>query len=116
MGVEDKVKNIQGSFKMSQFFASIHDYWKTIALTGWTFVGKVMSLLFNMLSRLVITFLPKSKRLLFSQLQSPCAVVLEPKKIKSVTVSLIQLHESAIFIYIFLLSILRPPHPTHLSL
>ena len=56
---------------------------KTIALTRWTFVGKVMSLLFNMLSRLVITFLPKSKRLLISWLQSPCAVILEPQKIKS---------------------------------
>ena len=53
---------------------------KTIALTRWTFVGKVMSLLFNMLSRLVITFLPRSKRLLISRLQSPSAVILEPKK------------------------------------
>ena len=59
----------------------------TIALTRWTFVGKVMSLLFNMLFRLVITFLPRSKRLLISWLQSPSAVILEPKKIKSVTVS-----------------------------
>ena len=54
---------------------------KTIALTWWTFVGKVMSLLFNMLSRLVITFLPRSKRLLISWLQSPSAVILEPQKI-----------------------------------
>ena len=60
---------------------------KTIALTRWTFVGKVMSLLFNMLSRLVITFLPRSKRLLISWLQSPSAVILEAKKIKSYTVS-----------------------------
>ena len=60
---------------------------KTIALIRWTFVGKVMSLLFNMLSRLVITFLPRSKRLLISWLQSPSAVILEPKKIKSVTAS-----------------------------
>ena len=60
---------------------------KTIALTRWTFVGKVMSLLFNMLSRLVITFLPRSKRLLTSWLQSPSAVILEPPQIKSVTVS-----------------------------
>ena len=60
---------------------------KTIALTRWTFVGKVMSLLFSMLSRLVITFLPRSKHLLISWLQSPSAVILEPKKIKSVTVS-----------------------------
>ena len=61
---------------------------KTIALTRWTFVGKVMSLLFNMLSRLVTAFLPRSKRLLISWLQSPSAVILEPKKIKSVTVSI----------------------------
>ena len=53
---------------------------KTIALTRWTFVGKVMSLLFNMLSRLVITFLPRSKHLLISWLQSPSAVILEPRK------------------------------------
>ena len=60
---------------------------KTIALTRQTFVGKVMSLLFNMLSRLVITFLPRSKRLLISWLQSPSAVILEPPKIKSDTIS-----------------------------
>ena len=60
---------------------------KTIALTRWTFVGKVMSLLFNMLSRLAITFLPRSKRLLISWLQSPSAVILKLKKIKSLTVS-----------------------------
>ena len=60
---------------------------KTIAMTRQTFVGKVMSLLFNMLSRLVITFLPRSKRLLISWLQSPSAVILEPRKIKSDTVS-----------------------------
>ena len=59
---------------------------KTIALSRWTFVGKVVSLLFNMLSRLVITFLPRSKYLLISWLQSPCAVILEPPKIKSFTV------------------------------
>ena len=60
---------------------------KTIALTRRTFVGKVMSLLFNMLSRSVIGFLPRSKRLLISWLQSPSAVILEPPKIKSATVS-----------------------------
>ena len=60
---------------------------KTIALTRQTFVGKVMSLLLNMLSRLVITFLPRSKRLLISWLQSPSAVILEPRKIKSDTIS-----------------------------
>ena len=62
---------------------------KITALTIWTFVGKVMSLLFNMLSRLVITFLPRNKPLLISWLQSPSAVILEPKKIKSVTVSIV---------------------------
>ena len=60
---------------------------KTIALSRWTFVGKVMSLLFNMLSRLFIAFLPNTKHLLISWLQSQSAVILEPKKIKSVTVS-----------------------------
>ena len=60
---------------------------KTIALTIWTFVGKVMFLLFNMLSRFVIAFLPRSNYLLISWLQSPSSVTLEPKKIKSVTVS-----------------------------
>ena len=60
---------------------------KTIALTRRTLIGKIMSLLLNMLSRLVITFLPRSKRLLISWLQSPSAVILEPKKIKSDTVS-----------------------------
>ena len=62
---------------------------KTIALTRWTFVGKVMSLLFNMLSRLVITFLPRSKCRFISWLQSPSAVILEPRKVKSVTVSIV---------------------------
>ena len=62
---------------------------KTIALTRWTFVDKVMSLFFNTLSRLVIAFLPRSKRLLISWLQSLSAVILEPKKIKSVTVSIV---------------------------
>ena len=60
---------------------------KTIALTRWTFVDKLMSLLFNLLSRLIITLLPRSKRLLISWLQSPSAVILEPPKIKSATVS-----------------------------
>jgi len=60
---------------------------KNIALTRQTFVGRVMSLLFNMLSRLVIAFLPRSKHLLISWLQSPSAVILEPQKIKSATVS-----------------------------
>ena len=62
---------------------------KTIVLTIWTFVSKVLSLLFNMLSRFVITFLPRSKHLLISWLQSPSAVILEPKNVKSVTVSIV---------------------------
>ena len=62
---------------------------KTIALIRWTFVSKVMSLLFNMLSRLVITFRPRSKHFLISWLQSPSAVILEPKKVKSVTVYIV---------------------------
>ena len=66
---------------------------KTIDLTTQTFVGKVMFLLLNMLSRLVITFLPRSKHLLISWLQSPCAVILEPRKIKSATVSPSICHE-----------------------
>ena len=66
---------------------------KTIALTGPTFVGKVISLLLNILSRLVITFLPSSKRVLISWLQSPSAVILEPPKIKSDTVSPSIYHE-----------------------
>ena len=66
---------------------SVYDYWKNHRLTIWTLVSKVMSLLFNMLSRLVITFLPRSKCLLISWLQSPSAVILEPPKITSDTVS-----------------------------
>ena len=62
---------------------------KTTALTRWTFVGQVMSLLLNMLSRLVTAFLPRSKDLLISWLQLPSEVILEPKKIKSVTVSIV---------------------------
>ena len=79
-------------FRCSAFFTVqlSHPYMttgKTTALARWTFVGKVMSLLFNMLSRLVITFLPRSKCLLISWLQSPSTVILEPKKIKSANVS-----------------------------
>ena len=86
---------------------------KIIALTRWTFVGKVMSLFFNMLSRLVIAFLPRSKCLLLSWLQSPCAVILERKKIKSATVSIVSpsiSHEvmglDAMFLVLFLFLIL----------
>ena len=77
------------SFFMVQLSHPYMTIGKIIALTRWTFVGKVMSLLFNMLSRLVITFLPRSKHLLISWLQSPPAVILEPNKIKSVTVSIV---------------------------
>ena len=62
---------------------------KTVALTRWTFAGKIMFLLFNMLSRFVIAFLPRSKHLLILWSQSPFAVILEPKKIKSLTVSIV---------------------------
>ena len=79
-------------FQCSAFFTGqlSHPYMttgKSIALTRWTFAGKAMFLLFNMLSRLVIFFLPRSKHLLISWLQSPLAVILEPPKIKSFTVS-----------------------------
>ena len=75
------------SFLYSPTLTCTHDNWKNQALTRWTFVGILMSLLFNMLSRLVITFLLRSKRLLTLWLQSPSAVILEPPKIKSATVS-----------------------------
>ena len=77
------------SFLYGLTLISIHDDWKNHSFNRWTFVGKVMSLLFSMLSTLVITFLPRSKSLLISWLQSPSAVILEPKKIKSVTVSIV---------------------------
>ena len=77
------------SFLHSPTLTSIHATGKTIALTRWTFVGKVMSLLLNMLSRIVITFLPRSKRLLISWLQSPSAVILGAPKITSDTVSIV---------------------------
>ena len=68
----------------------MHDYWKKIiALTMWTFVDKAKSMLFNMLSRFVMAFLPRNKHLLISWLQSAATVILEPKKIKSVTVLIV---------------------------
>ena len=81
------VQKHQFSFLYSPNLTSYMTTGKTIALARWTFVGKVMSLLFNMLSSLVITFLPRSKCLLISWLQSPSAVILEPQKIQSDTVS-----------------------------
>ena len=77
------------NFLYGPTLTSIHDYLKTTALTSRTFVSRVGSLLFNTLSSFVIAFLPRSKRLLILWLQSPYAVILEPKKIKSVTVSIV---------------------------
>ena len=77
------------SFLYSPTLMSIHDYWKNHSLDQTDLVGKVMSLLFNMLSRLIIAFLPRGKCLLISWLQSPSAVILEPKEKKSVTVSIV---------------------------
>ena len=77
------------TFFMVQYSHPYMTTGKTIALTRWTFVSKVMSMLFNMLSRLSIAFVPRSKHLLISWLQSPSAVILEPKKIKCVTVSIV---------------------------
>ena len=79
-------KSINSSALYSPTLTSIHDYWKNILLTRWNFFGKVMSLLFNMLCRLFIAFLPRSKHCLISWLQSPSAVIFEPK-IMSLTVS-----------------------------
>ena len=97
LAVRGTLKSLQHSSKASIFWHSAffivqlsHPYMtagKNTALTRWTFVGKVMSLLFTMLSRLVIAFLPRSKHLLISWLQSPTAVILEPKIINSATVS-----------------------------
>ena len=81
------------SFLYSPTLTSIHDHWKNHSLTRWTFVSKAMSLLSDVLSRLVITFLPRNKHLLISWLQLPSAVILEPPKIKSVTVSPSICHE-----------------------
>ena len=67
----------------------MHDYWKTISLTRWTFDGKVIYQIFKILSRLVIAFIPGSKHLLISWLQSPSVVILEPKKIKSLSISIV---------------------------
>ena len=95
---------------------------KTIALTRWTFVGRVMSLLYNKPSRLVITFLSRSKCLLISWLQSPSAVILEPKKIKSLTVSTVSLsicHEGIgpdAMILVFWMLSFRPTFHSPLSL
>ena len=81
------VKSLVLSFLYGPTLKSIHDYWKNHSFDYMGLVAKVMSLLFNMLSRLVITFLPRSKRLIISWLQSPSAVILEPYNIKSATIS-----------------------------
>ena len=81
------INSLAVSLLYGSTLTSIRDYWKTIALTMRAYVDKVMTLLFDMLSRLVITFLPRSKSLLISWLQSPSTVILEPKKRKPVTVS-----------------------------
>ena len=77
------------SFFYTPTLTSIHNYWKNLALTRWAFIGKIMALLFNMVSRLVIVFLPRSKYLLTPWLQSPSAMLLEPPKIKSVNVFIV---------------------------
>ena len=77
----DTIQWLSLHFLYGPTLTSKHDYWKTIALTIWTFAGKVLCLLFNTLSRFVIAFFPKSKHLLISWLQSPSAVILEPQKI-----------------------------------
>ena len=82
LAVQGTLKSLLQHHSSKASITSIHDYWKTIALIWWTFLGKVMSLLFNMLSRLVIAFVPRSKHLLISWLQSPSAVILEPPKNK----------------------------------
>ena len=82
-----KVSILRSAFYIVQLSHPYMTTGKTIVLTRWTFVDKVISLLFNTLSRLVITFLPRSKRLLISWLQSPSVVILEPRKMKSDTIS-----------------------------
>ena len=90
-GTLQSLLQYQSSCLYSSNLTSMHDHCKTIALTRRTFVDKVISLLFNLLSSLVITFLPRSKHPLISWLQSPSAVILEPLKIKSATVSTVSL-------------------------
>ena len=83
------INSLALNFLYGPALTSIHDYWKNHSFGRWSFVGKVMSLLFNMLSRVVIAFLPRSKLLLISWPQSPSAVILEPPKIKSVSASIV---------------------------
>ena len=83
------INSLTLSFLYSTTLTSIHNYWENHSLTRQTFIVQVLSLLLNMLSRLVIAFLPRRKHLLISWLQSPLAVILDPKKIKSVTVFIV---------------------------
>ena len=83
----ESINSLMLSLLYGWILTSVHDYWKNHSLSIQTFVGKVMSLLLIMLSRFVTVFLPRIKQLLISWLQSPSTVILEPKKIKSVTVS-----------------------------
>ena len=85
----ESINSLAFSLLYGQTLTSIHDYWKNQALTIWTSVNQVMSLLLNTLSRFLIAFLPRSKCPLISWLQSPSAVILEPSKKKSVTVSIV---------------------------
>ena len=85
----ESINSSELSFLYSPTLTSIHDYWKNHSFDQTDLCGKVMSLLFNMLSRLVIAFLPRRKHLLTSWLQSPSAVILEPKKIKYLTISIV---------------------------
>ena len=116
------INSLALSLLHSPTLTSIHDHWKIIALTRRTFVGKVITLLFNILSRLVITFLPKSKHLLISWLQSPSAVILEPQKIKCDTVSTVSSSISYevmgpdAMIFIFWLLSFKPAFSLSLSL
>ena len=110
----ESISSLVLSFLYSPTFTSIHDSGKTRILTRWTFVGKVMSLLFIMLSKLIIVFLSRSKCLLISWLQSPSAVILEPKKIKSITVCIFSssiCHEvmgSDVLIFVFWMLSFKP--------
>ena len=92
----ESINSSASSLLYGPTLTSVHDYWKKTASIMQTFVNLVMSLLFNILFRLVITFLPINNRLLISWLQSPSAVILEPPKIKSVTVSILFPHLFAI--------------------
>ena len=122
LAVQGTLKSIFQHHRCSTFFIVqlSHPYMtteKTIALTRWTFVGKIMFLLFNMLSRFAIAFLPRSKCLLTSWLQSLSAVILEPKKIKSLTVCIVSpsiCHEVIgldAMIFVFECSVLREKNP-----